>query len=80
MPGYIENTEPVTLPVIALRGTVAFPKMTINFEPGDESATTAAKAAAASSSFLFLTSYIESPEEDENLEFPYYRFGTVLRQ
>ena len=57
MPGYIESTEPVSLPVIALRGTVAFPKMTINFEAGDESATTAAKAAAASSSFLFLTSY-----------------------
>ena len=79
MPGYIENTEPVTLPVIALRGTVAFPKMTINFEAGDESSTTAAKAAAASSSFLFLTSYNEYLEGDENPEFPYYRFGTVVR-
>ena len=79
MPGYIENTEPVTLPVIALRGTVAFPKMTINFEAGDESSTTAAKAAAASSSFLFLTSHNEYLEGDENPEFPYYRFGTVVR-
>ena len=79
MPGYIENTEPVTLPVIALRGTVAFPKMTINFEAGDESAATAAKAAAASSSFLFLTSYNEYLEGDEKHEFPYYRFGTVVR-
>ena len=79
MPGYIENTEPVTLPVIALRGTVAFPKMTINFEAGDESTATAAKAAAASTSFLFLTSYNEYLEGDEKPEFPYYRFGTVVR-
>ena len=79
MPGFIENTEPVTLPVIALRGTVAFPKMTINFEAGDESAATAAKAAAASTSFLFLTSYNEYLEGDEKPEFPYYRFGTVVR-
>ena len=79
MPAYIESKEPVTLPVIALRGTVAFPKMTINFEPGDESAATAAKAAAASSSFLFLTSYNEYLEGNEKLEFPFYRFGTVVR-
>ena len=79
MPAYIEKAEPVTLPVIALRGTVAFPQMTINFEAGDESAATAAKAAAASSSFLFLTSYNEYLEGGEELEFPYYRFGTVAR-
>ena len=79
MPAYIEKAEPVTLPVIALRGTVAFPQMTINFEAGDESAATAAKAAAASSSFLFLTSYNEYLEGGEELEFPYYRFGTVVR-
>ena len=79
MPEYIEKAEPVTLPVIALRGTVAFPKMTINFEAGDESAATAAKAAAASSSFLFLTSLNEYLEGDEKIEFPYHRFGTVVR-
>ena len=79
MPEYIEKAEPVTLPVIALRGTVAFPKMTINFEAGDESAATAAKAAAASSSFLFLTSFNEYLEGDEKIEFPYHRFGTVVR-
>ena len=79
MPEYIEKAEPVTLPVIALRGTVAFPQMTINFEAGDESAATAAKAAAASSSFLFLTSFNEYLDGDEKIEFPYYRFGTVVR-
>ena len=79
MSAYIEKAEPVTLPVIALRGTVAFPKMTINFEAGDESAATAAKAAAASSSFLFLTSYNEYLDNSEEIEFPFYRFGTVVR-
>ena len=79
MPAYIENTESVSLPVIALRGTIAFPKITINFEAGDERAATAAKAAAASSSFLFLTSYNELLEGDEEPEFPYYNVGTVVR-
>ena len=79
MPEYIENNESVTLPVIALRGTIAFPKTTINFEAGDESAATAAKAAAASSSFLFLTAYNEYLDENEDVEFPYYRVGTVVR-
>ncbi|MBE6566460.1 MAG: endopeptidase La [Ruminococcaceae bacterium] len=79
MPAYIEKAEPVTLPVIALRGTVAFPQITINFEAGDESAATAAKAAAASSSFLFLTSYNEYLEGGEEKEFPFYRVGTVVR-
>ena len=79
MPDYIENTEHVTLPVIALRGTVAFPQTTINFEAGDESAATAAKAAAASSSFLFLTSFNEYLEGGEETEFPYYHVGTVVR-
>ena len=79
MPAYIEKAEPVTLPVIALRGTVAFPQITINFEAGDESAATAARAAAASTSFLFLTSFNEYLDGSEELEFPYYRAGTVVR-
>ena len=79
MPEYIEKSEPVTLPVIALHGTVAFPQITINFEAGDESAATAAKAAAASTSFLFLTTYNENLEGGEETEFPFYRVGTVVR-
>lgn len=79
MPEYTEKNELVTLPVIALRGTVAFPKITINFEAGDESAITAARVAAASSSLLFLTTVNELLEEDIDVEIPYYRFGTVAR-
>ena len=55
MPSYIEKAEPVTLPVIALRGTVAFPLITVNFEAGDPEAAAAAKAAGSGSAFLFLT-------------------------
>ena len=78
MPSYIERAEPVTLPVIALRGTVAFPQITVNFEAADEAASAAAKLAAATTSFLFLTSYKET-EEAEDEEFPYYTVGTVVR-
>ena len=79
MPEYIEKDEFVTLPVIALRGTVAFPKITLNFEAGDESAITAARIAAASSSLLFLTAVNEFLEEDVDVDIPYYRYGTVAR-
>ena len=80
MPSYIEKAEPVTLPVIALRGTVAFPLITVNFEAGDEESAAAAKAAGAGSSFLFLTSYTElNEEESSESEFPFYTFGTVVR-
>jgi ATP-dependent Lon protease len=71
MPSYIEKAEPVTLPVIALRGTVAFPQITVNFEAGDENASAAAKAAAAGTSFLFLTSYKEYQTDDPEEEFPF---------
>ncbi len=79
MPSYIEKAEPVTLPVIALRGTVALPQTTINFEAGDESAAAAAKAAASGSSFLFLTAYNEYLDDEANVEFPFYAVGTVVR-
>ncbi len=79
MPSYIEKAESVTLPVIALRGTVAFPLITVNFEAGEDAAAAAAKAAASGSAFLFLTSYKEFDDTDEEAEFPYYDFGTVVR-
>ena len=67
MPAYIEKTEPVSLPVIALHGTVAFPQMTINFEAGDESAATAAKAAAekAEAEIQAKKAEIEAEESEE---------------
>ncbi|MBR2018827.1 MAG: endopeptidase La [Clostridia bacterium] len=77
MPSYIEKAEEITLPVIALRGTVAFPSATVNFEATDGDAAHAAKTASAGNAFLFLTSYDEVPNDDA--EFPYYTVGTVAK-
>ncbi|MBQ7335230.1 MAG: endopeptidase La [Clostridia bacterium] len=83
MPSYIEKAEQVTLPVVALRGTVAFPQITVNFEASDEAFATAAKVAGSSTAFLFLTAYTEDADENDesvqNDEFPFYRVGTVAR-
>lgn len=79
MPSYIEKVESATLPVIALRGTVAFPLITVNFEAADERASAAAKQAGLGSSFLFLTSYKEIENEEVEEEFPFYHVGTVVR-
>ena len=79
MPSYIEKVESATLPVIALRGTVAFPLITVNFEAADERASAAAKQAGLGSSFLFLTSYKETENEEVEEEFPFYHVGTVVR-
>ena len=78
MPSYIEKAEEITLPVIALRGTVAFPGATLNFEPSNEDASCAAKAAGAGNSFIFLTSYTDIAEKQDD-ELPYYHIGTVAK-
>jgi len=54
MPKYIEKIEQLTLPVIALRGAVAFPASTINFEIDDEPSLRAAEAAFETDSFVFI--------------------------
>lgn len=79
MPSYIEKAESVTLPVIALRGTVAFPMITVNFEAAEEQAATAARSAGAGTGFLFLTAYRETDTETSEEEFPFYHVGTVVR-
>ncbi|MBQ9806570.1 MAG: endopeptidase La [Clostridia bacterium] len=80
MPSYIEKAEEITLPVIALRGTVAFPAMTVNFEVGNNDATQAAKAASSGNSFIFLTSYNETTQkENASHPFPYFHVGTVAK-
>ena len=45
MPKYIEKIEKHTVPVIALRGTVAFPSVSLSFEIEDELCIKAAEAA-----------------------------------
>ena len=80
MSPYIEKAESLTLPVAVLRGTVAFPSVPINFEPGDDATDASIKTAAASSPFLFLVSASE-PIADRNVpaENQLYRIGTVAK-
>ena len=51
MPEYIEKAENLTLPVIVLEGTVAFPSVKISFELTSKSSLAAAEAAADTNSF-----------------------------
>ena len=78
MPKYIEKIEQLTLPVIALRGAVAFPASTLNFEIDDEISLRAAEAAFDTDSFVFICACknIDAPTtEISNL----YSVGTVSK-
>ncbi len=80
MPSYIEKAEHATLPVIALRGSIAFPAVAINFEPGEDRFIAAAKAAGASNALVFLTGYSEILEDQsQDTEFPFYGVGTLAK-
>ncbi len=78
MPSYIQKTESVTLPVIVLHGTVAFPGMTVNFEPTPEEAAMVARLAGNGGSFIFLTTRRE-PMDSLLKETPFYTCGTVAK-
>ena len=56
MPKYIEKIEKLTLPVIALRGAVAFPAVTLNFEVSEDICINAAEAAFETDSFVLICS------------------------
>ena len=77
MPSYIEKLEEICLPVVTLRGTVAFPTVTLNFEAGDDKSAAAAKAAGSSNTFIFLVAENDAAPEEE--PYPYYRVGTVAK-
>ena len=54
MPAYIEKAEMINLPVVALKGVVAFPSVNFNIELSDEKNIAAAKAALDANSFVLL--------------------------
>ncbi len=78
MPKYIEKIESLTLPVIALKGAVAFPAVSLSFELSDEICIAAAEAAFENDSFVLIASVIDldcekiAPSE-------LYRVGTVSK-
>ncbi len=80
MPSYIEKAEQMTLPVIALHGSVAFPAIAINFEPDEDRFTEAAKASGECGSLILLTAFSELEEDHPTgAEFPYYSVGTIAK-
>ena len=83
MSGYIETAEKMTLPVIALRGIVAFPGATINFEVAEDSfcSVDAAKFAAQGGRRVLLVSLRDSAEPDGGVPSlsKLYRVGTVAQ-
>ena len=78
MPEYIEKAENLTLPVVILEGTVAFPSVKISFEISDKRSLAAAEAAADTNAFVLLVAAKElgnvEAEEDD-----LYRVGTVAK-
>lgn len=56
MAHYIEKLEQLTLPVVVLNGTVAFPAITVNFELSEAKNVGAAEMASELNSFIFIVS------------------------
>lgn len=78
MSEYIEKAENLTLPVIALTGTVAFPSVKLNFEVSDAVSLGAVAAACETNSFALLVATREDRSgafAPENL----YKVGTVAK-
>ena len=78
MPKYIEKIETLSLPVIALRGAVAFPGVSLSFEIADEPCIRAAEAAFATDSPVLICTVI-NPEEEKLSPEILFRVGTVSR-
>lgn len=81
MPSYIEKADQISLPVIPLQGTVAFPSIAINFEINDEKSLAAARIAGEASSLVFLPAYSELAKKKRasDEDFPFYTVGTVAK-
>ncbi len=62
-----KNTITTSLPVLAMRGVVVFPKMTLHFDVGRQKSISAIRAALNTTGEIFLTAQIDS--EIENPEF-----------
>ena len=78
MPKYIEKAERLTLPVIPLRGIVAFPSIPINFELEREFSKNACRAASSHDMLVFLLTQKDSNTDDPE-EKDLYPVGCVAR-
>lgn len=78
MPRYIEKVEKLTLPVIPLRGIVAFPSIPVNFELEREISKSACRAASNDDMYVFLLTQKELNTEDPK-QADLYTVGTVAK-
>ena len=78
MSNIFEKAEKLTLPLVPLYGTVAFPAIPVNFELTDEESIAAAEAAAATDAFLFLAT-VQAPVEGELTLDVLTKTGTVAK-
>ena len=78
MPRYIEKAEGLTLPVIPLRGIVAFPSIPINFELEREISKNACNAATEGDMIVLLVTQKEIGTEDPKME-DLYSVGCVAK-
>ena len=78
MPKYIEKIEKHTVPVIALRGTVAFPSVSLSFEIEDEVCIKAAEA-AFENDFPVLVCTLKNPETKDITPDAFFKVGTVSK-
>ncbi len=77
---YIEKIERLSLPVIPLRGIVAFPGVTLNFEVTHELSVKAAEAAFETDSIVLLCATRELIDDSESITpNDLYRVGTVAK-
>ena len=79
MPKYIEKIEKYTLPVVAVRGTVAFPGVALSFELDDESGIKAAESAFETDQPILICSFRESPDGKTGFPDNLFKVGTVSK-
>ncbi len=78
MAHYIEKLEKLTLPLVVLNGTVAFPAITVNFELSDKTNIAAIEAANSVNSFIFIVS--KKQISNDPIEFSkIFNIGTVAK-
>lgn len=78
MPNYIEKVEELSLPVVALRDTVAFPTAPLNIELSDDESIAAAESASNDDSFVFLVMQTVTNDREIRLG-ELEKVGTVAR-
>ncbi len=78
MAKYIENTEPLFLPLVALRGAVAFPSVSLSFELSDEESIAAVESAFETNSPVFVCA-LSDPDASEISPEVLCNVGTVSK-